>query len=255
MFELNKSNKFLTNKGEGIKILGPTYIDANCEIETPVRINGGYFSVKKIGAFSYVSRGAVFKGVESIGRFCSIATNVSVGYGNHNTSFVSTHPLFENVDYEWNENFHSLRREHKLWLESMGKMSREFMKKKNSAPVIGNDCWIGTGAFICRNVKIGDGAVIGAHAVVTKDVPPYSIVAGCPAKVIRYRFSDFCIEKLLSLKWWEYGPDILAGIKLDDIENACQIIESRINSGFKKYVPEIYYFDNKNKTISLKINK
>lgn len=252
MFDLNKNQKFLTSNGEGIKILGPTYIDSNCEIETPVRLNGGYFAVNRIGAFTYVSRGAVFKGVQSIGRFCSIATNVSVGYGNHNTTFVSTHPLFENVDFEWNENFHSLRKEHKAWLETMGKLSRDFMKEKNQPPIIGNDCWIGTGAFICRNVKVGDGAVIGAHAVVTKDVPPFAIVAGCPARIIRFRFPDHLIEKLLQLKWWEYGPNILAEIRLNDIESACSIIEERIASGFPKYFPEIYLFDNKNKTISLR---
>lgn len=205
MFELNKNNHFLTKKGEGITILGPTYIDCDCEIESPVRINGGYFSVQSIGAFSYISRGAVFKGVKSIGRFCSIATNVLVGYGNHNTSFISTHPLFENIDYSWNENFHNLRKDHLTWLEEMHDISNKFMKEKNRPPEIGNDCWIGTGAFICRNVRVGNGAVIGAHAVVTKDIPPYAIVAGCPAKIIRMRFPDNIIRKLESLKWWDYA--------------------------------------------------
>lgn len=252
MFELSKNNHFKTKSGEGITILGPTYIDSNCEIETPVRLNGGYFNVQKIGAFSYISRGAVFKGVKSIGRFCSIATNVSVGYGNHNTSFISTHPLFENIDYSWNENFHSLRKNHITWLEKMSEMSHEIMKEKNKAPEIGNDCWIGTGAFICRNVKIGNGAVIGAHAVVTKDVPPYAIVAGCPAKIIRFRFPEDIIEKLENLQWWEYGPDILADIQLNDLNAACNVILTRIKSGFPKYSSEKYYFDNRQKTISLR---
>ena len=94
--------------------------------------------------------------------------------------------------------------------------------------------------------------MIGAHAVVTKDVPPFAIVAGCPARIIRFRFPDHLIEKLLQLKWWEYGPNILAEIRLNDIESACSIIEERIASGFPKYFPEIYLFDNKNKTISLR---
>ena len=253
MFELNRNSRFSTKNGKGITILGPVYIDSNCEIETPVRLNGGYFSVQSIGAFSYISRGAVFKGVKSIGRFCSIATNVSVGYGNHNTSFISMHPLFENIDYSWNENFHSLRKDHLRWLEKMHEVSSEFMKEKNSPPEIGNDCWIGTGAFICRNVRIGNGAVIGAHAVVTKDVPPYAIAVGCPARIIKYRFTQEVIQKLEKLKWWEYGPDILADANLNDLKSTCEIIEERINYGFKKYTSEKFFFNNKNNSIDIKL--
>lgn len=75
---------------------------------------------------------------------------------------------------------------------------------------IGNDVWIGYGAIItsgCHN--IGDGAVVGAGAIVTKDIPPYAVVAGSPAKIIKYRFSKEIQTILLSSKWWEYTPDEL----------------------------------------------
>lgn len=70
-------------------------------------------------------------------------------------------------------------------------------------PIIGNDVWIGANAIILQGVTIGDGAIIAAGAVVTKDVPPYAIVGGVPAKVIKYRFSDEVILKLLQIKWWD----------------------------------------------------
>ena len=93
---------------------------------------------------------------------------------------------------------------------------------------IGNDVWIGEGACIVSGVKIGDGAVIGAHAVVTKNVEPYSIVAGVPAKEIRKRFDDTVIHKLLELKWWDWSEDKLKkygnsfsspDVLLKDLEN------------------------------------
>ncbi|CAM5455544.1 serine O-acetyltransferase [Thauera mechernichensis] len=85
--------------------------------------------------------------------------------------------------------------------------------------MIGNDLWIGFGATIVGGVKIGDGAVIGAHAVVTKDVPPYAIVGGNPARLIRMRFDDATVTRLLELKWWQWPeerilqfiPDLLSG--------------------------------------------
>lgn len=73
--------------------------------------------------------------------------------------------------------------------------------------IIGNDVWIGEGATIMQGVKIGDGAVIGTRSVVTKDVPPYAIVAGNPAKIIRYRFNDEVIESLERIKWWDWPTD------------------------------------------------
>ncbi|MDE6773391.1 MAG: CatB-related O-acetyltransferase, partial [Treponemataceae bacterium] len=73
--------------------------------------------------------------------------------------------------------------------------------------VVGNDVWIGQNVTIMPGIRIGDGAIIGARAVVTKDVPPYTIVGGVPAKPIRKRFSDDVIEKLLKLKWWDLPPE------------------------------------------------
>ena len=92
--------------------------------------------------------------------------------------------------------------------------------------VVGNDVWIGYEAVILAGVKIGDGAIIGARAVVTKDVPPYTIVGGVPAKFIRKRFSDEVIDALLRLKWWELPPDrILERIKYIQSGNIQALID------------------------------
>ncbi len=125
------------------------------------------------------------KATLKIGRFCSIARHVSILLGgNHPTRRVSTYP------------FASLK---ERWPQAAGPVS--FSK---GDVVIGNDVWIGEGAVILSGVNIGDGAVIGAHAVVTKSVEPYAIVGGNPAQFIRKRFDEQTITRLLAIKWWDW---------------------------------------------------
>ena len=82
---------------------------------------------------------------------------------------------------------------------------------------IGNDVWIGDNVFIKSGVKIGDGAVVGAGAVVTKDVPPYAVVVGVPARVIKYRFDEKTIAELLELKWWDLDAQIVKSLPFRDV--------------------------------------
>ena len=120
-----------------------------------------------------------------IGSFCSIAEDVTIfGGGEHNAAWVTTFPL-------------------RMALSDplAGKDGHPATKGKTE---IGNDVWIGFGATILSGVAIGDGAIVGAKAVVTRDVPPYAIVAGNPAKVIRYRFPQEQIQALLELQWWNW---------------------------------------------------
>jgi len=127
----------------------------------------------------------------SIGSFCSIAGNVMIGGGKHPLNFVSTSPVF-----------YSKRNILKTCFAEVN-----FEEYKRT--LIGNDVWIGSNAFIKGGVSIGHGAVIGAYSVVTKDIEPYSIVAGNPAKLIRKRFDDITIEKLIKSQWWNYSNEIL----------------------------------------------
>lgn len=122
----------------------------------------------------------------TVGKFCCIAGGVSVMLGgNHRTDWVSTYP------------FTSFLTKH---LHITGQ------PQTNGDVVIGNDVWICTHATIMSGITIGDGAVIGMNATVTRDVPPYAIVGGNPANLIRYRFSDLVIAKLLRIKWWDWPP-------------------------------------------------
>lgn len=149
-----------------------------------------------IGAFTYAGANCELKSVQ-IGKFCSIASNVKVLRMTHPVStFVSSSPAFFSVQGQCGgKSFVSQNTfEEQVFVDGSDRFSC----------VIGNDVWIGENSIILGGVKIGNGAVIGAGAVVTKDVPPYAIVGGVPARIIKYRFSDEDIEFLQSVKWWDW---------------------------------------------------
>ena len=136
-----------------------------------------------MGEFSYCGKNCSVLDTE-IGSFCSFASYCAIGGAAHPLINVSTSPVFS--------------RGRNVFGENLGNLSTS-----DSKPVaIGNDVWIGEAVFIKEGIRIGHGAVIGAHSVVTEDVPPYAIVAGAPAKIIRYRFSEKQIARLLASKWW-----------------------------------------------------
>lgn len=139
----------------------------------------------------------------SIGKFCSIACGARFLFNsaNHALSSLSTYPFpifFEE------------------WGLPVDDVSRAWDNKGDI--VVGNDVWIGYEAVILAGVTIGDGAIIGARAVVAGDVPPYTIVGGVPARPIRKRFSDDVIEALLELRWWDWRPERIAA-NLDAIQS------------------------------------
>lgn len=124
----------------------------------------------------------------TVGKFCSIAAEVRVGLGSHPAGRnVTTHPLFYLHRPERGFDF----------------AERDYIADDFAHTQIGNDVWIGLRACIRDGVRIGDGAIIGTGAVVTRDVPPYAVVAGVPGRVLRRRFDDETIELLLDFKWWD----------------------------------------------------
>ena len=168
----------------------------DCEIDkTAVVEHHANVRYSKIGRYTYISArsGVVFA---EIGSFCSIAAGVGIGGGAHKIDAVSTSPMFN--------------KGRNIFGKNLGHI--EFSPYKTT--VIGNDVWIGNRALVLQGVKIGDGAIVGAGSVVTKDVEPYTIVAGNPARVIRKRFDDETVSKLLDIKWWEMSEEELS--KLGD---------------------------------------
>lgn len=139
--------------------------------------------------YSYTAGSDVSIIYSEIGKFCSIASHVRINPGNHPMKRVAQHHFtYRRIRYGFNEtddeNFFNWRRSNKC--------------------IIGNDVWIGHNAIIMPGVRIGSGAVVGAGAVVTKNIFPYEIAVGVPAKPIRKRFTDDIIEKLLKIEWWNW---------------------------------------------------
>jgi acetyltransferase-like isoleucine patch superfamily enzyme len=162
----------------------------------------------KIGAYSYIRSSSNLMAVSQIGRFCSIGRNVVIGQDprNHPVSWVSTSPVF-NSGYD----------------------------SQITPSEIGNDVWIGHNAVIFAGVKIGNGAVIGMNAVVTKDVPDYTIVAGNPAKPIKKRFDTDTIKLLQESSWWEYDIKELKSHDFSDpVKFAQQAKQLQTKSHYKK---------------------
>jgi acetyltransferase-like isoleucine patch superfamily enzyme len=146
----------------------------------------------QIGDYSYLGRNCNVN-TAAIGKFCSIASEVYIGLGSHPLApFVSTHPIFY------------LRKPFRDWDFADRDYQSEY-----AHTTIGNDVWIGLRAAIRDGVKVGDGAVIAAGAIVTRDIPPYAIVAGVPARILRYRFPPETIQFLMEFKWWDRGEDWL----------------------------------------------
>lgn len=159
----------------------------NCQFEDNVIINRrNYVNDSIIGRFTYTGLNCTIN-FAKIGRFCSIARNVDIGGFDHRYDCVSTMPIF---------------RLNNLMGEAVELKDKELCE-------ISNDVWIAAGTNILHKCKIGNGAVIGAGAVVTKDVEPYTIVAGIPARPMKKRFSDEIIAALEEIQWWNWPIEII----------------------------------------------
>lgn len=173
-------------------------------------------SLWTMGAYSYSNSELPANTI--VGRYCSIAHSVIVIDGDHPldrfTTSVISYPnpywffLFE-------KNFSEVRR----------------------PVVIGNDVWIGQNVFIKPGVEIGDGAIIGANAFIAKNVPPYAIVGGNPARLIRFRFDEETVKLLMEIKWWEYDISKIKDIDVEDVVRFINFISTN-KSNLQKFNPE-----------------
>jgi acetyltransferase-like isoleucine patch superfamily enzyme len=222
------------------RLLFPGGRKSPLQIEPCVQFREGIFEIEKIGDYTYMGgRDTVMRHIRSIGRFCSIAADINAGQVEHPTDFLSTASLLYG---DWAPQWPSMKpfyaRNASHVTTAIAKC-RAQMSKNAGRIVIGNDVWIGYGAYLSRGITIGDGAVIAAHAVVTRDVAPYAIVGGVPAKLIRYRFEPTVIEALLQLRWWNYGLNALDGVHFDDIERAIKQIRRNVEQGATEWLPDV----------------
>lgn len=238
--KLENSNVYLRPFFNFNNVLGANVnVTNDVVMEEYSRISEGSLSWDRevtIGAFSYVVHGSYLDGCD-IGRFCSIGNNVRVMGENH--------PLdrFTTSTWTYGANVFNVVKE-RIGVD----INQDRGIKASNRTKIENDVWIGDGVLLKRGIKIGNGAVIAANSVVTKDIPPYAIVGGNPSKIIRYRFDDSTIARLLSTKWWTKDICKIAGLKPKLIDEFCCFFENN-------EVKEQHYNSINLKDVFLEFNK
>lgn len=169
-------------------IIGEDTFVQKSELGSGVQLNRRNIIIEcKVGDYTYTGANTIIKCAD-IGKFCSISWNVSMTGNQHDYNLVTTHPFIHLKNFGFVDDRHPLEKQR---------------------VTVENDVWIGMNTSILPGIKIGSGAVIGAGSVVTKDVPPYAIVVGNPAKIIKYRFSDETISDLLEISWWNWPYGII----------------------------------------------
>lgn len=160
----------------------------------------------------------------SCGNYCSIAYGITFGPGRHPLDRLTTHP-FTYIPDAWPDRSFAVRR-----------MDFDGIWK----PVeIGHDCWIGSGAVIMGGLRIGTGAVVATNAVVTHDVPPFAVVAGVPARIVRYRFDPKTVEEILSTAWWDYDlQNWGADVDWTDVRSTLASVRRAIGDGTLRRLPD-----------------
>ncbi len=184
---------------KNIKIHFSSYVSPKSTFEGMSQIHSDCVFSGHLGYGSYIASYSFISA--DIGRFTSIAQHVRVIFGRHPYTypFATTSPAFFSLNPKHVQCGSTFAKK-QMFVENAS------IDKQKYAIKVGNDCWIGDSVAIVEGVQINDGAVVLAGAVVTKDVPPYAIVGGVPAKVIKYRYSQEDIEFLLSIKWWNQSP-------------------------------------------------
>lgn len=177
-------------KKKNVHLAPGSKVAFNALFEGYNRVGANSFFAGSMGYASYIGENCHI--TANIGRFCSIASRVVTVRGNHPTKdWASTHPAFFSTQKQCGMTF----------------VTEEKFAENKPPITIGNDVWIGDSALLMDGITVGDGAIIAAGAVVTKDVGPYSIVAGVPAKEIRKRFPEETVIRLQKAQWWNKSPE------------------------------------------------
>ena len=211
--EKKESAKIIDERKNGNYIFQNVDIQSGAKLEVPVTLyaNIDIRNNTHIGKFTYINSGTTLFYGSTIGRYCSIGKKCEIGTVDHPIDWLSSSSFQYNIGGHFPKEAEIINQ-------------KDFKQIEGSS--IGNDVWIGSLSVIKSGISIGDGAIIGANSMVVKDVPPYAIVGGVPAKIIRYRFDKHIIDRLLKVQWWKKDIEILADIKFDDIEYALEQLES-----------------------------
>lgn len=197
IMRLNPGARIITST-----IRGPLFLNRNSQVGPDVTF-GKYSGMNES---CYIAR-------STIGAYCAIGARTALNPFNHPVDWLSTNEFqYHPNSFNWVDEYNEFRR-----LER----TRDMFKFS----AIGNDVWTGHNVNVMSGVNVGDGAIIAAGSVVTKDVPPYAIVAGVPATIKRYRFPEKVIERLLKLKWWDLELSEISGLPFRDIERCLDLIE------------------------------
>lgn len=184
------------------RIFGPLYLSRYAQLGPDVTV-GKYSGMNE---HTFIARA-------SMGAFCAIGARTAINPFNHPIDWLSIHEFqYHPTSYDWVDEYKNIARLTRT--PDMFKVA-----------TIGNDVWMGHNVNVLAGVNVGDGAVIAAGAVVTKDVPPYAIMAGIPATIRHYRFSEDVIDRLLRLKWWDLELSQLSGLPFRDVERCLDAIE------------------------------
>lgn len=220
----------------GIEVLnrgGPNVsLPEHSILETPASLKWTQYEHSlELGAFSYQVSGYCF--AARIGRYCSFGEGVQIGRQNHPTHWASTSPAFYLGDklFDLGDSFDAAEHYHNYKFTFKGPPT------KVKITTIGNDVWIGHGAYVAAGVSIGDGAIIGAHAVVTRDVPAFSVVAGNPASIKKMRLPATLITPMLRSQWWRFAPWQMDHLDPSEPAGFCKGIHQMLE-GTAPYKPE-----------------
>lgn len=198
---INKIRSFPYNRISFSAVILNSVIHDTCAVRPRSRV---YHC--RIEKYSYISRECLLQNVQ-IGSFCSVSEGCYIGMPSHPIHYVSSSPVF---------------------LDGKNYLRTNFSKiSYDDCPItfVGSDVWIGVNVLIKAGIKIGNGAIIGAGSVVTKDVPPYAIVGGTPARIIKYRFSDEIIQAFEEKRWWE-SDDAELKKKAQYFDNPIELIKN-----------------------------
>lgn len=175
----------------------------------------------EIGAFTYTNHHCEMLET-SVGRYCSIGQNTTINPGVHQIDFLTTHPLGSTREGV----VAGMQDSAFFTAAAMTRLDRHTPTRNEGRCRIGHDVWIGAGALILNAAEVGTGAVVGAGAVVTRDIPPFAIVAGSPARIIRFRFEEPLRERILRSQWWRYDLSRLSERNYSDVDGFLDLLEA-----------------------------